>query len=194
MRGRPERILQIIDDFAGEQDFLYNLGSHKGMLLRQIIAQTKATSVIELGGYVGYSAILAADEMTKHTIDRAAIRLWSLEIDANYAAIASRLVELAGLDDIVKVVVGEARSSLQYLVEQRLVLSADVILLDHPEELYLPDFQLCESLHLFHQSTIIVADNVARPGAPEYRTYVRAQPHFSSIGVRGLLMPGEFEV
>jgi len=55
------------------------------------------------------------------------------------------------------------------------------------------DLRACEWLRLFDANTIIVADNVIEPGAPEYREYVISQPGVSGGGVRDLLMPGGFE-
>ncbi len=40
---------------------------------------------------------------------------------------------------------------------------------------------------------MIVADNVVRPGAPEYRELVRRHPGLKSDGVRGLIQPGDLE-
>jgi catechol O-methyltransferase len=43
------------------------------------------------------------------------------------------------------------------------------------------------------KGTVIVADNVVRPGAPEYRELVRGHPGLKSEGVRGLIQPGDLE-
>lgn len=69
-----------------------------------------------------------------------------------------------------------------------------MLFLDHVEDLYVADFKVCEELGLLKEGALVVGDNVVRPGAPEYRKYVREHPGLSSKGVRGLIQPGDFEV
>jgi catechol O-methyltransferase len=104
------------------------------------------------------------------------------------------LIQLAGLSDIVTVVTGPAEESLRKLQAQGTLTSVDFLFLDHGEELYPADFKVCEELGLFHKGTVIAADNVVRPGAPEYRTLVRSHPRLQSTGVIGLIQPGDFPV
>jgi catechol O-methyltransferase len=70
----------------------------------------------------------------------------------------------------------------------------NMLFLDHAEELYVSDFKLCEQLGLLKKGAVVVADNVVRPGAPEYRELVRGCPRLRSGGVRGLIQPGDLEV
>jgi len=173
MRGSPAQVLAAIDEFAAEQDFLINVGEDKGGIVAGLIAREKPKVFVELGGYVGYSAILFGDAMRK--------------------AVAMALVDLAGLGDVVKVVVGPADESLRRLHAEGQLQTVDVLFLDHVEDLYESDLKVCESLGLLKPGALVVADNVVRPGAPEYRKYVRSHPGLDSHGVRGLIMPGAFE-
>ena len=114
-----------------------------------------------------------------------------------FAAIATKLIALAGLSDIVKVIVGPADASLKKLVDDGELKDIDLLFLDHdpPEELYLKDFKVVEQLKLLNKKgALVVADNVVRPGAPEYRKFMRAKEGWESRGVRGLIWPGEIEV
>jgi catechol O-methyltransferase len=54
-------------------------------------------------------------------------------------------------------------------------------------------FQVCEELGLLNKGAVIVADNVVRPGAPDYRELVRSHPGLKSEGVSGLIQPGDLE-
>jgi catechol O-methyltransferase len=69
-----------------------------------------------------------------------------------------------------------------------------MLFLDHVEELYHIDLAVIESLDLLKSGACVVADNVLRPGAPEYRKYVRANSKLETRAIKGLIMPGEFEV
>ena len=115
-------------------------------------------------------------------------------MDPLCASIAMNLVDLAGLSDIVKVIVGRADESLRSLHASGQLARLDMLFLDHVEDQYVADFQVCEGLALLRKGTLIVADNVVRPGAPEYRRFVRSHTGLESKGVRGLIMPGGFEV
>jgi catechol O-methyltransferase len=48
-----------------------------------------------------------------------------------------------------------------------------VVLLDHWKDVYLSDLLLCEKLQVFHEGSIISADNTDYPGAPDYVKYVK---------------------
>jgi len=150
--------------------------------------------VVELGGYLGYSAILFADAMRRVVPSRTAeLQVWSLEMSAEFAAIAEKLIEIAGLSDLVTVVVGPAEGSLRNLKKEEKLVGVDMLFLDHAEELYVADFKVCEGLGLLRKGAVIVADNVVRPGAPEYRELVRDHSGLKSEGVRGLIQPGDLE-
>lgn len=129
--------------------------------------------------------------------DQSALRLYSLELSPVFADIAGQLIALAGLSDIVKVIVGSADSSLKKLVNDGELKDVDLLFLDHdpPEELYLKDFKVVEQLGLLKKrGALVVADNVVRPGAPEYREFMRAKQGWESKGVSALIWPGELEV
>ena len=79
-----------------------NVGLAKGKIVRDVIAESKPKVMVELGGYVGYSAIAFAGEMKKHANGRE-LRYYSLERNPEFAAVIMALIHLAGLEDIVKV-------------------------------------------------------------------------------------------
>lgn len=159
-----------------------------------MIAEEKPQTVVELGGYLGYSAILFADAMRRNSKPDQQLRVFSLEMSAEFSTIARELIEIAGLSDIVTVVTGPAEESLRKLHKEGTLTSVDFLFLDHVEDLYVADFKVAEELGFFHKGTVIAADNVVKPGAPEYRTLVRNHPRLQSTGVKGLIQPGDLEV
>ena len=56
------------------------------------------------------------------------------------------------------------------------------------------DFKVCQELGLLKKGSMVIADNVMKPGAPEYRAFVRGLSGAQSDGVMGLIQPGDFEV
>lgn len=153
--------------------------------------------MVELGAYLGYSAIVFADAMKRaHGGKSDGLRVWSVELEESFAGIAREFVELAGLEDIVRVVVGKADEVVKGLKTEGKVEDGgvDVLFLDHGEDLYVDDFKVCVELGLLGKGAVVLADNVVRPGAPEYRGLMRSFPGVVSEGVRGLIQPGDYEV
>ena len=84
------------------------------------------------------------------------------------------LVELAGLSDVVKVVVGASGDSLRRLHEEEQLTHVDCMFLDHHKPAYLSDLKLAEHLDLITPGSVLAADNVIKPGNPPYLEYVRS--------------------
>lgn len=136
-------MLQAIDEFSATHEFLISIGGHKAKILSGLIAKEKPSVVIELGGYLGYSAILFADAMRcVSPVTQTKLQIWSLEMSSEFAAIAEKLIEIAGLSDLVTVVVGPAEGSLKNLKQEGSLTVVDMLFLDHAEELYVSDFQV----------------------------------------------------
>jgi catechol O-methyltransferase len=192
IKGSPNRLLQAADEFSATEHFLISIGGYKSKVISDIVKKDKPTVIVELGGYMGYLAILFADTM-RNVSPEQPFHIWSLELEPFFASIAERLIDIAGLRKYISVVVGAAEGALRRLQDQKDLTKIDFLLLDHVEKLYKHDFEIARSLDLFREGTVIVADNV-RPGAPEYRQFIRSDPTLSSVGVRGLIQPGDFEV
>ncbi|KAG4255901.1 hypothetical protein FPRO04_11506 [Fusarium proliferatum] len=197
MRKNPLAICEAMDEFAAQRDFLINIGPDKAEKLATLIAETKPRVFVELGAYVGYSALYLGNALRNTHKDNQDAKnnavYWSLEADPVFAGITMNLVDLAGLSDIVKVITGKAAESLTRLNEEGKLGSVDMLFLDHVEDLYVADLQVAESLGLLKKGSHIVADNVLRPGAPEYKQYVKEHKSMETRAIIGLIIPGEFE-
>jgi catechol O-methyltransferase len=172
LRGNPEKIIEAIDSFARTFTGLINVGEVKGKIVTTTIAKHKPAAMLELGGYVGYSAILFGA-----ALKRAGGKFYySIEMDPLFAAVAASLVDLAGLRDTVRVIVGTGADGIQILAKEGAFQGAqlDMIFLDHHKPSYTTDLKLCERLGLVGPGTVLIADNMIIPGNPPYAAWVRA--------------------
>jgi catechol O-methyltransferase len=147
-----------------------NVGEDKGKIVTDLIAELKPDTMVELGGYVGYSALLFGEALRK----AGGRRYFSLERDPVFAAVVLSLVDLAGLSDIVRVIVGPSSDSIRRLHQEGVIEHIDLLFLDHYKPAYISDLKLCEQLGLVKPGTVLAADNVIDPGNPPYLEYVRS--------------------
>lgn len=127
--------------------------------------------LVELGGYVGKSAIAWGDMFRSFHPDGSA-KVFSCELEEKFVGIITDFIDIAGLQGTVKVLQGPSGESLRSLRQKEGVDFIDVLFLDHWEECYLPDLKTCEELRLLRVGSVVLADNVDMPGAPEYLKYV----------------------
>lgn len=141
-----------------------NVGAQKGAIVTSLVAEVAPAIMIELGGYIGYSTILFADAARKANPKA---KYFSFERNPEFAAVISGLVDLAGLRDTVRVVVGPSDEGIVRAKEEGLLgKQIDMMFLDHYKPAYTTDLKLCEQLGLIGEGTVLAADNVVTPGNP----------------------------
>ena len=170
IRGSPQKVLAAIDEYGRTKKYLMNVGDDKGKIVTDLIHERKPQVMVELGGYIGYSAILFGDAVRQ----AGGSRYFSLERNPEFAAVIMALVDLAGLSDVVKVVIGPSADGIKHLHATKAVYLIDLLFLDHYKPAYTTDVKLCESLGLIRPGTVLAADNVIKPGNPPYLEYVRS--------------------
>lgn len=168
-RGNPKKVLAILDTLVQEYGGMMNIGPEKGKIVKDVLQKNPPKTMIELGCFFGYSAVMFAGELQK--VDGA--KYTSFELSEDFAAISRRVVDFAGLSNQVDIVVGPASKTLPEFWE-RLKKQVDFAFIDHEKKAYVPDLQIMETLGLVGPGTILVADNIIRPGAPEYVKYIEA--------------------
>ncbi|KAK4096850.1 hypothetical protein N658DRAFT_518967 [Parathielavia hyrcaniae] len=170
IRGNSARVLAAIDEYARTQKYLMNVGEDKGRIVVELISEARPKTMVELGGYVGYSCILFADAVRRAGGEQ----YFTLERDPVFGAIIMALVDLAGLADFVTVVIGSSDPSIRRLHSQNLLKHIDILFLDHYKPAYTADLKRCEELRLVTPGSVLAADNVIKPGNPPYLEYVRS--------------------
>lgn len=173
-RGDVTDVIRVIDDFCYHHCFMINVGDKKGKILDGAIQRVRPRRLLELGTYCGYSALRMVRVMPSDA------RLYSIELNSANAQIARRIWDHAGLGDRVTVIVGHLGDGGSTLDQLRTAHGfapgeLDFVFIDHDKAAYLPDLQHILDQNWLHRGSVVVADNVKFPGAPQYRAYLRQQ-------------------
>jgi catechol O-methyltransferase len=171
--GDLDDVIQTIDEFCYRQSYMINVGDEKGLILDAAVRRANPKRVLELGTYCGYSALRIARAMEPNA------RLLSLEFNPANATIARRIWDHAGVGDRLTVLVGtlgDGGSTIDRLESEHgfTAGSLDLVFIDHAKEEYLPDLERIIARAWLHPGSVVVADNIKFPGAPEYRKHMRA--------------------
>ena len=95
-KNDPDSVLNTMDEFAKRKRFLMNVGDVKGKILTDEIKKLGSNlTILELGCFCGYSAILMAKTLGEQG------KVISIEISKHYAKIANEIIEFSGLKNKV---------------------------------------------------------------------------------------------
>ena len=169
IKNNPNSILKIIDDYAYKSTFLMNIGDQKGEILDKAIKDSRATNILELGVYLGYSTIRILNNMSDNS------KLTSIEANEKFAQIAKEHIEISGLSKHHILKIGKSSDLIPSLEEQY-----DFVFIDHWKDLYLKDLKLLEQFGLLKQGAWVFADNVVLFNLEDYLDYVRSSLDFKS--------------
>ena len=171
-KNNPKSILQTIDNFVLESgQFLMNVGPEKGEILRDHLVKSKPNNVIELGTFIGYSAVLISSTIGEKS------KLTSIDSDSHSIEIAKELINFAGLDDKVNLMHGNAEEIIP-----ELNFNADFVFIDHAKKKYLSDLKLLETEEIILKNCTVFADNVGifKDEMVEYFDHVRNSGKYQS--------------
>ncbi|XP_069071395.1 catechol O-methyltransferase-like [Pleurodeles waltl] len=172
VKGDPQSVVDTIDKYCYEKEWAMNVGDEKGSILDKIVLDTNPSMCLEMGAYCGYSAVRIAQLL------KPGARLLSIEKNPANLAIAKQVVEFAGLQDKVQFVEGPSNEVIPQLKKKYEVDTFDFVFLDHIKDAYTPDTKLLETCGLLRKGSVLVADNVICPGAPEFLQYVRTSGRY----------------
>ncbi len=174
--GDPDSVLAALDRFAREDRFLMNVGPEKGLLLDEELAKIGPNArVLELGSFVGYSAILMARRLSD------AGRVVSIDVSPEASVVSRAMAELAGVAARTEFLTGSANQRIDELEGP-----FDLVFLDHWKDLYRPDTEKILARGLLAEGGVLVADNLGPMfGENPYLAWMQAHPDFESRYVEG---------
>ena len=174
-QGDPQSVLNTIDSFVSETGtFLMNVGPEKGKLLAETIKDHKPLNTLELGSFLGYSAIIIAMFLPE------AGSLVSVDHDKDSVAASKEIVKYAGLENKVHFINSTSDEAINALKE-----SFDFIFIDHEKNRYYSDLLLMENLNLINKGGIVFADNVGifEDKMKDYFSHVRDSGAYTSKNI-----------
>jgi len=128
----------------------------QGKLLQLLVRLVGARTILEFGTLGGYSAILMARALPEGG------RLISLEANPDYAEVARRSIDAAGVGEKVEIRVGPALEALPVLEEEG-AGPFDLVFID-ADKVNTPNY-FAWALERTRRGGLIVADNVVRDGS-----------------------------
>jgi catechol O-methyltransferase len=173
-KGDPHDVIRVIDDFCLNRSVMINVGDEKGEILDSAVRRASPSRILELGTYCGYSALRMSQ------VAPAGARIYSIEFLAANAKIARRILDHAGIGDAVTIVVGTLGDGGETIERLRTDHgfdegSVDFAFVDHDKSAYLPDLERIVDEGWLHPGSLVVADNIRFPGAPDYRAHMKEQ-------------------
>jgi predicted O-methyltransferase YrrM len=151
----------------------------QGKLLQLLVRLVGAKNVLEFGTLGGYSAILIARALAQGG------RLITLEARAEYAEVARRSIDRAGVGDRVEIRVGPALEALPVLEEEG-AGPFDLVFID-ADKVNTPNY-FAWALDRTRPGGLIIADNVVRRGTladaadPDEATQAQRRLHEALAG------------
>jgi len=146
----------------------------QGKLLQLFVRLLGAKKILEFGTLGGYSAILMARALPEEG------RLITLEAKPEYAEVARRSIERAGMADRVEIRVGPALETLPEL-EKEAIGPFDLVFID-ADKVNTPNY-FSWALDRTRPGGLVIADNVVRKGtladasAPDEATQAQRRLH-----------------
>jgi len=143
---------------------------------------------LEVGTYCGYSSIQLA-------LACPGVQITSIEGDPGLAVIARSLIAYAGLAHVVDVRVGHSQDVLPHLGQNDVsehMQPFDLVFFDQRGSCYSADLMVLEQLGAVARGTVVVADNVLKPGAPAFLWHVLRNGCYETqvVAVNEYLMQG----
>ncbi|KAJ1951945.1 hypothetical protein GGI12_006367 [Dipsacomyces acuminosporus] len=126
----------------------------QGAFMAYMASSQKARRVLELGCYIGYSALWLAHGLRKQ---KDPAHLWTCEKDTNVAELAKANIQFAGFEDTVTVISQPAAKVLEGWDPQR---KLDLVFIDANKSGYRTYYDMILDRELLSDHGQIVVDNV----------------------------------
>mmetsp|Transcript_66454 Transcript_66454/g.144849 ORF Transcript_66454/g.144849 Transcript_66454/m.144849 type:complete len:288 (+) Transcript_66454:3-866(+) len=181
--------MTAVEQFAESRSLWLKITAwEKAVVVHELARLTRPRVVVEIGAYVGYSAMNLARAVRPY-----GGRVASIEVDPVHVSIVRNMVDYAGLTETVDVWTGYCYDVIPHLLKAYGPRSVDMVFMDQKGTRFHTDLGLMEDLGLLADGAVILADNVLKPGAPLYIWHLMHGPyvHTTAVSVREFLLQSE---
>lgn len=171
--GSAEEVLRRIEGSRGRW-YLPIISGERARVLVDVVRRFRPKRILEVGTFVGYSAILMGRELGPDS------EIVTIEIDEDEADSARENVRDSGIEPRVEVLTGDALELIPQLEGE-----FDMVFLDADKWEYFNYLRLVEDK--LHRGSVIVADNAGSfsRSMRDYLDYVRGSGLYDSEFVPG---------
>ena len=163
---------RLREETASRENADMQIAPEQGQFMALLVRLIGAERTLEVGTFTGYSALVVAFALPSHG------RVTACEISQEYAAIARRWWQEAGVAEKIELRVAPAAESLDRMLEEGLAGRFDFAFIDADKAGYLDYWERC--LRLVRKGGLIAVDNVLWDG----RVADPANDEESTIAIR----------
>ncbi|MGB0808777.1 MAG: O-methyltransferase [bacterium] len=160
LRQNSVREPDVLQELREETQKLSNSGMQispeQGQLMAMLVKLVNARKIVEIGTFTGYSSTVMAVAMPEDS------QLIAFDISEEYTRTARRFWKKAGVDQRVKLVLGNAKESLKDFLQTGEQESVDLAFIDADKSSYAEYYECC--LKLIRPGGLILVDNVLWSG------------------------------
>jgi len=156
LRKNSLREPDVLRELREETQKLPNSGMQispeQGQLMSILVKLINARKIVEIGTFTGYSSTVMALAMPEDS------QLIAFDISEEYTRTARVFWKKAGVDQQVKLILGDAKESLKHFLESGGEASVDLAFIDADKTSYIEYYEYC--LQLIRPGGLILVDNV----------------------------------
>ena len=160
LRQNSVREPDVLQELREETQKLSNSGMQispeQGQLMAMLVKLVNARKIVEIGTFTGYSSTVMALAMPEDS------QLIAFDISEEYTRTARIFWKKAGVDQRVKLVLGNAKESLKDFLQAGEQESVDLAFVDADKSSYTEYYECC--LKLIRPGGLILVDNVLWSG------------------------------
>jgi caffeoyl-CoA O-methyltransferase len=168
----PDVMRRLREETARREDADMQIAPEQGQFMALLAGLIEAERTLEIGTFTGYSALAVARALPAHG------RVTACEINPEFAAIARRWWEEAGVADKIEARLGPAAETLDRMLEEGLERRFDFAFIDADKESYSDYWERC--LLLVRRGGLVIVDNVLWDG----RVADPAEAEPSTVAIR----------
>lgn len=148
----PEVLIELREETQKLPNSGMQISPEQGQLMSMLVKLVSARKIVEIGTFTGYSSTVMALAMPKEG------KLIAFDISEEYTRTARIFWKKAGVDQQIKLVLGNAKESLKNFLQAGEQESIDLAFIDADKTSYIEYYEYC--LQLIRPGGLILVDNV----------------------------------